>query len=66
MFEVTSQPFGKSTSDELTLSGNSKFLESRNKPSFSIPFSIKIFISLIVIGSVVLIWETIKGEKALK
>lgn len=66
MFEVASQPFGTNTKEELTLSGNSTFLESRNKPSFSIPFSIKIFISLIIIGSVVLIWETIKGEKALK
>jgi hypothetical protein len=35
MFEVTSQPFGTSTSDELTLSGNSTFLESRNKSSKS-------------------------------
>jgi hypothetical protein len=35
MFEVASQPFGTNTKEELTLSGNNTFLESRNKSSKS-------------------------------
>lgn len=64
MFEVTSQPFGTSTSDELTLSGNSTFLESRNKSSKSSSgiLSVILVLGLVIVGLAALFWEELEDR----
>lgn len=64
MFEVTSQPFGTSTREELTLSGNSTFLESRNKSSKSSSgvLSVILVFGLIIVGLAALFWEELEDR----
>ena len=64
MFEVTSQPFGTSTTEELTLSGNSTFLDSRNKSSKSSSgiLSVILVFGLIIVGLAALFWEELEDR----
>lgn len=66
MFEVASQPFGTSTREELTLtlSGNSTFLESRNKSSKSSSgiLSVILVFGLVIVGLAALFWEELEDR----
>ncbi len=64
MFEVASQPFGTSTREELTLSGNSTFLDSRNKSSKSSSgvLSVILVFGLIIVGLAALFWEELEDR----
>ena len=64
MFEVASQPFGKSTREELSLSGNITFLETREKSSNSSSgiLSIILVFGLVIIGLVALFWEDLEDR----
>ena len=64
MFEVASQPFGTSTREELTLSGNSTFLESRNKASKSSSgiLSVILVFGLVIVGLAALFWEELEDR----
>lgn len=64
MFEVTSQPFGTSTNDELTLSGNSTFLESRYKSSKSSSgiLSVILIFGLVIVGLAALFWDELEDR----
>ncbi len=64
MFEVTSQPFGTSTREELSLSGHSTFLESSNKSSKSSSgiLSVILVFGLIIVGLTALFWEELEDR----
>lgn len=64
MFEVASQPFGTSTREELSLSGHSTFLESRNKSSKSSSgvLSVILVFGLIIVGLAALFWEELEDR----
>lgn len=64
MFEVASQPFGTNTKEELTLSGNRTFLESRNKSSKSSSgvLSVILVFGLIIVGLAALFWEELEDR----
>lgn len=65
MFEVASQPFGTSTREELSLSGHSTFLESRNnssKSSSSWILSVILVFGLIIVGLTALFWEELEDR----
>lgn len=64
MFEVASQPFGANTKEVLTLSGNSTFLESRNKSSKSSSgiLSVILVFGLIIVGLAALFWEELEDR----
>lgn len=64
MFEVASQPFGTSTREELTLSGNSTFLDSRNNSSKSSSgvLSVILVFGLIIVGLAALFWEELEDR----
>ena len=64
MFEVASQPFGTSTREELSLSGHSTFLESRNKfsKSSSGVLSVILVFGLIIVGLAALFWEELEDR----
>ncbi len=64
MFEVASQPFGTNTKEELTLSGNNTFLESRNKSSKSSSgiLSVILVLGLVIVGLAALFWEELEDR----
>ena len=64
MFEVASQPFGANTKEVLTLSGNSTFLESRNKSSKSSSgiLSVILVFGLVIVGLAALFWEELEDR----
>lgn len=64
MFEVASQPFDTSTREEFSLSGNSTFLETREKSSNSSSgiLSVILVLRLVIAGLAALFWSELKRQ----